>query len=92
MKQQSPMLRLWELGEGQQGGLKRAVLSAVVGVLFGMLPYLPWLRSFSGLLSGNQESSFLPDLVRSGARGLFCSGPPCIPWLYPNPTRPPLLS
>ena len=23
MKQQSPMLRLWELGEGQQGGLKR---------------------------------------------------------------------
>ena len=39
MKQQSPMLRLWELGEGQQGGLKRAVLSAVVGVLFGMLPY-----------------------------------------------------
>ena len=43
MKQQSPMLRLWELGEGQQGGLKRAVLSAVVGVLFGM----PWLRSFS---------------------------------------------
>ena len=31
MKQQSPMLRLWELGEGQQGGLKRAVLSAVVG-------------------------------------------------------------
>ncbi|MFR9223860.1 MAG: hypothetical protein ACLVKN_19390 [Flavonifractor plautii] len=29
MKQKSPMLRLWELGEGQQGGLKRAVLSAV---------------------------------------------------------------
>ena len=25
MKQQSPMLRLWELGEGQQGGLKRAI-------------------------------------------------------------------
>ena len=23
MKQQSPMLRLWELGEGQQGGLKQ---------------------------------------------------------------------
>ena len=46
MKQQSPMLRLWELGEGQQGGLKRAVLSAVVGGLFGS-PTLPWLRSFS---------------------------------------------
>ena len=39
MKQKSPMLRLWELGEEQQGGLKRAILSAVAGVLFGMLPY-----------------------------------------------------
>ena len=70
MKQQSPMLRLWELGEGQQGGLKRAVLSAVVGVLFGMLPYFAVAQIILGLLSG----------------------PPCIPWLYPNPTRPPLLS
>ena len=48
MKQQSPMLRLWELGEGQQGGLKRAVLSAVVGgYCLGCSPTLPWLRSFS---------------------------------------------
>ena len=58
MKQQSPMLRLWELGEGQQGGLKRAVLSAVVGVLFGMLPYFAVAQIILGLLSGNQESSF----------------------------------
>ena len=91
MKQQSPMLRLWELGEGQQGGLKRAVLSAVVGVLFGMLPYFAVAQIILGLLSGNQESSFYLTwcAVRSWA---FCSGPPCIPWLYPNPTRPPLLS
>ncbi|MFQ8761481.1 MAG: ABC transporter transmembrane domain-containing protein [Intestinimonas sp.] len=52
------MLRLWELGEGQQGGLKRAVLSAVVGVLFGMLPYFAVAQIILGLLSGNQESSF----------------------------------
>ena len=58
MKQQSPMLRLWELGEGQQGGLKRAVLSAVVGVLFGMLPYFAVAHIILGLLSGTQESSF----------------------------------
>ena len=58
MKQKSPMLRLWALGEGQQGGLKRAVLSAVVGVLFGMLPYFAAAQIILGLLSGNQESSF----------------------------------
>ena len=58
MKQKSPMLRLWELGEGQQGGLKRAVLSAVVGGLFGMLPYFAVAQIILGLLSGNQESSF----------------------------------
>lgn len=55
MKQQSPMLRLWELGEGQQGGLKRAVLSAVVGVLFGMLPYFAAAQITLGLLKGEQS-------------------------------------
>lgn len=38
MKQQSPMLRLWELSEKYHGGLLRAILSASVGVLCGMLP------------------------------------------------------
>ncbi len=31
MNQQSPMLRLWELGAAQHGSLIRAILSAVVG-------------------------------------------------------------
>ena len=39
MKQQNPMLRLWELGEAQHGSLIQAILSAVVGVLCGMAPY-----------------------------------------------------
>ena len=34
MNQQSPMLRLWELGAEQHGSLIRAILSAVAGVLF----------------------------------------------------------
>ena len=48
MKQQNPMLRLWELGEAQHGSLIQAILSAVVGVLCGMAPLLcrrsdhPW--------------------------------------------------
>ena len=58
MKQQSPMLRLWELGEGQQGGLKRAVLSAVVGVLFGMLPYFAAAQITLGLLKGEQSMQY----------------------------------
>ena len=58
MKQQSPMLRLWELGEGQQGGLKRAVLSAVVGVLFGMLPYFAAAQIILGLLKGEQSMQY----------------------------------
>lgn len=91
MKQQSPMLRLWELGEGQQGGLKRAVLSAVVGVLFGMLPYFAVAQIILGLLSGNQESSFYLTWCAVALVG-FLLRAPCIPWLYPNPTRPPLLS
>mgnify|MGYP000825681759 CR=1 FL=1 len=58
MKQQSPMLRLRELGEGQQGGLKRAVLSAVVGVLFGMLPYFAAAQIILGLLKGEQSMQY----------------------------------
>lgn len=45
MKQQNPMLRLWELGAAQHGSLIRAILSAVAGVLCGMAPTLPPLRS-----------------------------------------------
>ena len=58
MKQQSPMLRLWELGESEHSGLKRAVLSAVVGVLFGMLPYFAAAQIILGLLDGNRETGF----------------------------------
>lgn len=58
MKQKSPMLRLWELGEGQQGGLKRAVLSAVAGVLFGMLPYFAAAQIILGLLKGEQSVQY----------------------------------
>ena len=58
MKQKSPMLRLWALGEGQQGGLKRAVLSAVVGVLFGMLPYFAAAQIILGLLKGEESTQY----------------------------------
>ena len=58
MKQQNPMLRLWELGEAQHGSLIQAILSAVVGVLCGMAPYFAAAQIILGLLSGRQEFSF----------------------------------
>ena len=58
MNQQSPMLRLWELGAAQHGSLIRAILSAVAGVLCGMAPYFAAAQIILGLLSGRQEFSF----------------------------------
>ena len=72
MKQQSPMLRLCGAGRGTAGAAwKRAVLSAVVGVLFGMLPLLRRSADHPGLLDRGAEYRILPDMVRSGARGLL---------------------
>ena len=60
MKQQSPMLRLWELGAAQHGSLIRAILSAVAGVMCGMAPYFAAAQIILGLLFGNPEFSFYP--------------------------------
>lgn len=58
MQQKSPMLRLWELSIQYHGGLIRAVISASVGVLCGMLPYFAAARIIIGLMNGNRESDF----------------------------------
>ena len=58
MQQKSPMLRLWELSSENHGGLFRAVISASVGVLCGMLPYFAAARIIIGLMNGNRESVF----------------------------------
>ena len=58
MQKQSPMLRLWELGKDYHGGLIRAIFSAAVGVLCGLLPYFSAAQIIIGLLSGNAEMQF----------------------------------
>lgn len=58
MQKQSPMLRLWELGKDYHGGLIRAIFSAAVGVLCGLLPYFSAAQIIIGLLSGNAEIRF----------------------------------
>lgn len=58
MQEKSPMLRLWELGEQYHGGLIRAVLSASVGVLCGVLPYFAAAQIIIGLIHSEQGTSF----------------------------------
>lgn len=50
MEKQSPLLRLWELGKDDHGGLVGAICSASIGVLCGMLPYFAAAQIIIGFL------------------------------------------
>ena len=54
MQKQSPLLRLWELGSDCHSGLLRAILSAFIGVLCGMIPYFAAAQILIGLIQGEQ--------------------------------------
>lgn len=58
MKEKSPLLRLWELGEKEHGRFVRAIVSAVIGVIGGMLPYLAAAQIVIGLMAGKREAAF----------------------------------
>ena len=58
MQKQSPMLRLWQLGASHHSGLVRAIVSASLGVLGGMLPYFTAAQIIIGLLSGRTGYGF----------------------------------
>ncbi|HIR07176.1 MAG TPA: ABC transporter ATP-binding protein, partial [Candidatus Pullichristensenella stercoripullorum] len=58
MQKQSPMLRLWQLGARHHSGLVRAIVSASLGVLGGMLPYFGAAQIIIGLLSGRTGYGF----------------------------------
>lgn len=55
MKKKSPLLRLWEMGESEHSGLIKAILSASVGVIGGMLPYFAAAQIIIGLLNGSRN-------------------------------------
>ena len=55
MEKQSPLLRLWELGKDDHGGLVGAICSASIGVLCGMLPYFAAAQIIIGFSAGNEE-------------------------------------
>ena len=65
------MLRLWELSEKYHGGLLRAILSASVGVLCGMLPYFAAAQIIIGLLGGNTDIAFYITWCLAALAGYF---------------------
>lgn len=58
MQKKSPLLRLWELGKEKHGEFIRAILSAFIGVLGGMLPYFSSAQIVIGLVNGNTDTVF----------------------------------
>lgn len=58
MQKQSPLLRLWELGKDYHSGLLRAILSAFIGVLCGMIPYFAAAQILIGLIQGERNRGF----------------------------------
>lgn len=64
MKKQSPVARIWELGEREHGKLITAVLLAATGALCGMVPYFAAARIIVLLLAGSVTFSlYLPWLA-----------------------------
>ncbi len=64
MKQQSPVGRIWALGEKEHGKLIAAVILAVIGVACGMAPYFAAAKIIVLLLAGKTAfSAYLPWLL-----------------------------
>ena len=58
MQNQSPLLQIWSWGKDEHGRLVRAIVSALIGVALGMLPYFAAAQIIIGMLSGEKISLF----------------------------------
>lgn len=79
MKEQSPVGRIWELGEQEHGKLITAVILAVLGVICGMVPYFAAAKMIVLLLAGEKAAAaYLPWLLAALAgflaRTVFYNG------------------
>lgn len=54
MQKQHPLLRIWEWGKDEHGGLICAVLGAFIGVALGMLPYFSAAQIIIKMLAGEK--------------------------------------
>ena len=57
MEQQSPVKRIWDLGEAEHGRLITAVVLAVIGSVCGMVPYFAAAKIITLLLAGETALS-----------------------------------
>ena len=63
MQKQNPLLRIWGWGKEEHGGMIFAIVSALIGVALGMLPYFAAAQIIIGMLSGERLLSvYLPWL------------------------------
>ena len=64
MEKQSPVGRIWQLGEAEHGKLITAVVLAVVGSVCGMVPYFAAAKIIALLLAGESTlSAYTPWLI-----------------------------
>lgn len=58
MKQKSPLLRIWELGASEHKRLTGAIISALIGVLGGIIPYIAAAQIIIGMVTARQELTY----------------------------------
>lgn len=58
MKQKSPLLRIWELGASEHKRLSAAIISALVGVLGGIIPYIAASQIIIGMINDKQDFTY----------------------------------
>ncbi len=64
MEKQSPVGRIWQLGEAEHGRLITAVVLAVIGSVCGMVPYFAAAKIITLLLAGQKAlAAYTPWLV-----------------------------
>lgn len=69
MQKQNPLLRIWGWGKNEHGRLIGAVISALIAVLLGMLPYFAAAQVIIGMLAGEKDLSFYLPWLGLGLAG-----------------------
>ena len=69
MQKQNPLLRIWGWGKDEHSSLIGAVISALIAVVLGMLPYFAAAQIIIGMLAGEKEMSFYLPWLGMGMAG-----------------------
>lgn len=69
MQKQNPLLRIWGWGKDEHGRLIGAVISALIAVLLGMLPYFVAAQVIIGILAGEKDLPFYLPWLGLGLAG-----------------------